>query len=66
MAMPYPPALPLPVPAAMPPVPAAVEGLYLPSIGLIRQEEELSNQQLSFTVRLGLEWVWIEGLVLVL
>lgn len=51
--MPYPPALPLPVPAAMPALPASVEGLDLPSIGLISREEELSNQQLSFTVRAG-------------
>ena len=50
MAMPFPPPLPLPVPIGMPAVPQSVEGLDLQSMGLISQEEELSNQQLCFTV----------------
>lgn len=52
-AMPYPAPLPLPlpVPPAMPPVPPEVEGLDLASTGLISIEEEMSNQQLNFTVR---------------
>jgi len=50
MAMPYPPPLPLPVPTSMPPVPDALLGIDLASIGLMNPEEELSNQQLNFTV----------------
>lgn len=49
--MPYPPPLPLPVPASMPPVPESLSGIDLASIGLMNPEEELSNQQLNFTVR---------------
>ena len=51
MAMPYPPPLPLPVPTSMPPVPDSLLGIDLASIGLMNPEEELSNQQLNFTVR---------------
>ena len=51
MAMPYPPPLPLPVPTSMPPVPESLSGVDLMSIGLMNPEEELSNQQLNFTVR---------------
>ena len=50
--MPYPPPLPLPVPTSMPPVPDSLLGIDLASIGLMNPEEELSNQQLDFTVQL--------------
>lgn len=50
--MPYPPPLPLPVPTSMPPVPDSLLGTDLACIGLMNPEEELSNQQLNFTVRL--------------
>ena len=47
--MPYPPPLPLPVPAWMPSVPESLPGHDLASINLMNSEEELSNQQLNFT-----------------
>ncbi len=49
--MPYPPPIPLPVPAAISPVPPEIVNLELDSVGLMSPEEQQSNQQLYHSVR---------------
>lgn len=48
--LPYPPARPLPSPAALPPVPSDVRGLELGELGMMLPEEEMSNVQLEYHV----------------
>jgi hypothetical protein len=48
--MPYPPPIPLPVPAAISAVPPEIVGLGLDSLGLMSPEEQQSNQQLYHSV----------------
>lgn len=49
--MPYPPPIPLPVPAAINSVPPEIVNLELDSVGLMSPEEQQSNQQLYHSVR---------------
>ena len=53
--MPYQPPVPLLVPTSMPPVPPEVVGLDLKNLGLMTPEEELSNQQLEFSVSFNIQ-----------
>ena len=48
--MPYPPPIPLPVPAAISSVPPQIVNLGLDSVGLMSPEEQQSNQQLYHSV----------------
>lgn len=59
-ALPYPPTPPLPVPAALPPLASGVEAaaaaagaVPLEELGIMSQEEEMSNAQLNYHVSSG-------------
>ena len=51
--LPFPPPAPLPPPRAMPTVPEEVVSVELANLGLMTPEEEQSNQQLLYVVRLA-------------
>lgn len=62
--LPYPPAPPLPPPATLPPLPAAIEGLPLSELGIMTPEEEMSNAQLGFHVSVVcVGWGGVGGLM---
>jgi hypothetical protein len=48
--MPYPPPIPLPVPAAVPPQPLDVPSMTLDALELMSEEEAQSNEQLYHSV----------------